>query len=203
MTSAATNVDFWFDPSCPWAWMTSRWVDEVAQHRDLAVTWHVMSLAVLNEDKDVPAEYKKNFPTLLAYTRLVAAVQARVGQHAVKGLYDALGAQIHHGGQSDRTVVIPAALSAAGLSADLAQYAETDQYDEQLRQSHFKGLDKVGQEVGTPIVAVNDVAFFGPVLSPAPTGDEAVRLWDGVVAVAAYPGFFEIKRTRNVGPIFN
>lgn len=183
--------------------MTSRWVDEVAKHRDLAVTWRVMSLAVLNEDKDVPEEYKKNFPTLLAYTRLVAAVEERVGQHAVKGLYDALGAQIHLGGESDKDVVISAALSAAGLPADLAQYADTDEYEEQLRASHFSGLDKVGQEVGTPIVAVDGVAFFGPVLSPAPTGDEAVRLWDGVVAVAGYPGFFEMKRTRTVGPIFN
>ena len=197
------SVDFWFDPSCPWAWMTSRWVDEVARQRDLDVTWHVMSLAVLNEDKDVSDEYKAFFPRALKYTRLVTAAQQLHGQELVKPLYDALGTRIHPGGNSNPDEVIPAALAEVGLPESFAAYADSDEFDAQMRQSHFDGINKVGQEVGTPVIAVNGVAFFGPVLSPAPTGEDALKLWDGVVAVAGYDGFFEIKRTRTRGPIFN
>lgn len=197
------SVDFWFDPSCPWAWMTSRWVDEVARQRDLDVTWHVMSLAVLNEDKDVSDEYKAFFPRALKYTRLVTAAQQLHGQEIVKPLYDALGTRIHPGDNTNPDEVIPAALAEVGLPESFAAYADSDEFDAEMRASHFEGINKVGQEVGTPVIAVNGVAFFGPVISPAPKGEEAVKLWDGVVAVASYDGFFEIKRTRTRGPIFN
>lgn len=201
--SAPTTVEFWFDPSCPWAWMTSRWVDEVAKHRDLDVTWNVMSLAVLNEDKDVDDDYRAFFPRALRYTRLVTAAKEQHGQATVKKLYDALGTRIHPGGSKNSDEVIPAALADVGLPADFAAYAESDEYDEQMRASHFDGINRVGQDVGTPVIAVNGVAFFGPVLSPTPRGDEAVALWDGIVAAANYDGFFELKRTRTVGPIFD
>lgn len=206
MTSAnedTTAVDFWFDPSCPWAWMTSRWVDEVAEHRRLDVTWHIMSLAVLNEDKDVSEDYRSFFPRALRYTRLVTAVQQRHGQQFVKPLYDALGARIHPGGSKIPDEVIPAALAEVGLPAELARYADSDEYDEQMRASHFDGINRVGQEVGTPVIAVNGVAFFGPVISPTPRGEQALTLWDGVVAAASYDGFFELKRTRTRAPIFD
>jgi 2-hydroxychromene-2-carboxylate isomerase len=198
-----TAVDFWFDPSCPWAWMTSRWVDEVAKHRDLDVTWHIMSLAVLNEDKDVSDDYRAFFPRALRYTRLVAAVQELHGQEHVKPLYDALGTRIHPGGSKNPDEVIPAALAEVGLPADLARYADSDEYDEQMRASHFDGINRVGQDVGTPVIAVNGTAFFGPVISPTPRGEQALTLWDGVVAAAGYDGFFEIKRTRTREPIFD
>jgi 2-hydroxychromene-2-carboxylate isomerase len=198
-----TEVEFWFDPSCPWAWMTSRWVDEVSEHRDLDVTWKIMSLAVLNEDKDVPESYRAFFPRALRYTRLVTAVQELHGQEFVKPLYDALGVRIHPGGSRDPDTVIAEALDEVGLPADLAQYSLTDEFDEQMRASHFDGITRVGDDVGTPVIAVNGVAFFGPVISPAPTGEQALSLWDGTVAVASYPGFFEIKRTRTVEPIFS
>jgi 2-hydroxychromene-2-carboxylate isomerase len=198
-----TAVDFWFDPSCPWAWMTSRWVDEVAKHRDLDVTWHIMSLAVLNEDKDVSDDYRAFFPRALRYTRLVAAVRELSGQEFVKPLYDALGTRIHPGGSKNPDEVIPAALAEVGLSAELARYADSDEYDEQMRASHFDGIDRVGQDVGTPVIAVNGTAFFGPVISPTPRGEQALTLWDGVVAAASYDGFFEIKRTRTREPIFD
>ncbi len=183
--------------------MTSRWVDEVAKLRDLDVTWNIMSLAVLNENNDVSEEYRAFFPRALRYTRLVAAVKEIHGQGAVKPLYDALGTQIHPGAQTDVDAVIAAALEAAGLPADLARFADSDEYDVQMRASHFEGINRVGQDVGTPVIAVNGVAFFGPVISPAPKGEQAVALWDGVVAVASYEGFFEIKRSRTVGPIFD
>jgi 2-hydroxychromene-2-carboxylate isomerase len=202
-SSSSTAVDFWFDPSCPWAWMTSRWVDEVAKHRNLEVTWHVMSLAVLNEDKDVSESYRAFFPRALRYTRLVAAVRELEGQDAVKPLYDALGTRIHLGGSKNPDEVIPAALAELSLPADYLRHADSDEYDEQMRASHFDGISRVGQDVGTPVIAVNGVAFFGPVISPAPKGEQALALWDGVVAAASYDGFFELKRSRTRDPIFD
>jgi hypothetical protein len=202
-TSAKSEVEFWFDPSCPWAWMTSRWVDEVAKYRDLDVTWKIMSLAVLNEDNDMPETYRAFFPRALRYTRLMAAVTELHCRSQVKPLYDALGTRIHPGGRKDVDAVIEESLAEVGLPADLIQYSNTDEFDPQMRESHFDGINRVGQDVGTPVIAVNGVAFFGPVISPAPKGEEAVALWDGTVAVASYPGFFEIKRTRTAEPIFD
>lgn len=183
--------------------MTSRWVDEVAAHRALDVTWHVMSLAVLNEDNDVSDDYRAFFPRALRYTRLVTAVQQRHGQRYVKPLYDALGNRIHPGGSTDPDEVIPAALAEVGLPGDEARFADGDDYDEQMRASHFDGIDRVGQDVGTPVIAVNGTAFFGPVVSPTPRGEQALILWDGVVAAASYEGFFELKRSRTREPIFD
>jgi len=197
------SVEFWFDPSCPWAWMTSRWVDEVAKHRDLQITWNVMSLAVLNEDKDVSDGYRAFLPRALRYTRLVTAAKELHGQEIVKPLYDALGTRIHPGGSTNPDEVIPAALAEVGLPAELASYADSDEYDEQMRASHFEGINRVGQDVGTPVIAVNGVAFFGPVISPAPKGEQALALWDGIVAAASYDGFFELKRSRTREPIFD
>ena len=197
-----TAVDFWFDPSCPWAWMTSRWVDEVARQRPLDITWHIMSLAVLNEDKDVSDDYRAFLPRALRYTRLVTAVGELHGADKVKPLYDALGELIHPGGSEDPDTVIPSALAAAGLPVNLARYADSDEFDSRMRESHFDGISRVGQDVGTPVIAVNGVAFFGPVISPAPRGRQALDLWDGVVAVSSYDGFFELKRSRTRDPIF-
>src|SRR5690554_4431207 len=201
--SPSTAVDFWFDPSCPWAWMTSCWVDEVSRHRNLEVSWHVMSLAVLNEDQEVSDAYRAFFPRALKYTRLVAAVRELEGQDAVKPLYDALGTRIHPGGSKNPDEVIPAALAEVGLPAEYARYADSDEYDEQMRASHFDGINRVGQDVGTPIISLGEFAFFGPVISPAPKGEQAVKLWDAVVAAAEYDGFFELKRTRTRGPVFD
>lgn len=202
-SAAAQKVEFWFDPSCPWAWMTSRFVDEVSAHRDLDVTWHIMSLAVLNEDKEVSDEYKAFFPRALRYTRLVAAAKELHGQQIVKPLYDALGTRIHPGGSQDPDTVIPAALAEVGLPEEFAAYSESDDYDEQMRASHFEGISRVGQDVGTPVIAIDGVAFFGPVISPTPRGQQALTLWDGVVAAASFEGFFELKRSRTVDPIFD
>lgn len=199
----STAVDFWFDPGCPWSWMTSRWVDEVARLRPLDVTWRIMSLAVLNEGADAPSERLEMWARSRRYTRLVAAAADRHGQQAVKPLYDALGTRIHPGGSTDADEVIAGALAEAGLPADLARFADTDEYDAAVRASHDEGLARVGQDVGTPVIAVGESAFFGPVISPAPKGEEAVALWDGVVAVAAYEGFFELKRSRTRGPVFD
>lgn len=198
-----TSVNFWFDPSCPWAWMTSRFVDEVAPARDLDVQWHIMSLAVLNEDKDVDESYRAFFPRALRYTRLVAAVAEREGREHVKPLYDALGTRIHVGGRRDVDAIIAESLAEVGLPADLAAFADSDEYDGAMRASHADGIDRVGQDVGTPVIAIGDVAFFGPVISPTPRGEQALTLWDGLVAAASYDGFFELKRSRTRDPQFD
>ncbi len=183
--------------------MTSRWVDEVARQRDLEVTWRVMSLAVLNEGTDVTDEYRIATAVLLGYTRLVQAAKEVHGAEYVKPLYDGLGARLHVAGETDPEQIMRGALEDAGLPAEFASYAQSDEFDVQLRESHFDGINRVGEDVGTPVIAVNGVAFFGPVISPAPKGVEALTLWDGVVAAASYDGFFELKRSRTREPIFD
>jgi 2-hydroxychromene-2-carboxylate isomerase len=196
-------ADFWFDPTCPWAWMTSRWMSEVERVRPVDVRWHVMSLAVLNEGRDLPADYRAKIDKSWGPVRVVTAAREVHGDEVVKPLYDAMGTQIHPGGNKDYPDVIGKALAEVGLRAELAAYADSEEFDEQLRASHAEGIDQVGDDVGTPIVAFQGVAFFGPVVTPAPKGEAAGRLWDGAVLVAATPGFYELKRTRTRGPIFD
>lgn len=208
--SEKTPVDFWFDPLCPWAWMTSRWVLEVEKVRDIEVRWHVMSLAVLNEPKldELPEQYREFMTKAWGPVRVVIAAQHKHGDEVLGKLYTALGTRFHNRGEGPTHEAILGALEDAGLPASLADYATSDEYDAELRASHKVGIDKVGQDVGTPVIAVpgpkgEEVAFFGPVVTPAPKGEEAAKLWDGTLMVASIPGFYEIKRTRTVGPIFD
>ena len=205
-TAAGTTRDraeFWFDPLCPWAWMTSRWMMEVERVRPVDVTWSVMSLSVLNEGRDLPADYLEMLERGWGPVRVIIAAARDHGPQVVKALYDAMGERIHHRGESDYAAVVREALAEVGLPAELAEVADGDSVDTELRASHARAIDLVGDEVGTPVVAVNGVAFFGPVVSPAPKGEAAGRLWDGCVLVAGTDGFFELKRTRRVGPIFD
>lgn len=195
-------MDFWFDPICPWAWLTSRWMDEVARLRPVDVRWRVMSLAHLNEGRDLPEDYLDLMRRAWGPVRVVTAARVEHGREVVKPLYDAIGTRLHPGGREDWDDVLAEALTEVGLPSSLLAAATSQAYDEQIKAEHRAGMDQVGEDVGTPVVAVGDVAFFGPVVSPAPTGDDAVRLFDGVVAVASVDGFFEIKRTRTRGPVF-
>ncbi|MFJ9644770.1 mycothiol-dependent nitroreductase Rv2466c family protein [Streptomyces sp. NPDC004244] len=206
-----TQVDFWFDPLCPWAWMTSRWMLEVEKVRDVEVRWHVMSLAVLNENKldELPERYREILgPKGFAPVRVVIAAQQKHGDEVTGKLYTALGTRIHNEDLGATREVIAAALDEVGLPAELIDYADSDEYDEVLRASHHNGISRVGEEVGTPVISVpgaegGEVAFFGPVVTPTPRGEAAARLWDGTLLVASTPGFYEIKRTRNEGPRFD
>ena len=200
---ARDTADFWFDPACPWAWMTSRWMTEVTRVRDVEVRWHVMSLAVLNEGRDLPTEYRAMMDRAWGPVRVVVAAQAAHGDDVVKPLYDALGTRIHPGGRgAEPDAVIAEALAEVGLPAGLAEAAHTDEHDVALRASHQGAIDLVGDDVGTPVVAINGAAFFGPVMTPAPKGEDAGRLWDGFVLVTGVPGFYELKRSRSQGPVF-
>lgn len=201
--SERATADFWFDPMCPWAWMTSRWMLEVEKVREVDTRWNVMSLAYLNADKDIPEEYRSFLVEAWKPVRVVVAARAQHGDDVVLPLYTALGTRLHPGGRKDLDAVIAEALAEVGLPADLQAAADSTDWDEALKKEHHAGMDQVGMEVGTPVIAVEGTAFFGPVVTPTPRGDAAGKLWDGVVLVAATPGFYELKRTRTQGPIFD
>lgn len=208
--ATSTTVDFWFDPACPWAWMTSRWIVEAAKYRDLDVRWNVMSLYVLNEPRldELPERYAAHMPKTLPAVRVATAVAEQYDNETLGRLYTALGNRIHLRGAQDSEVYLPSALAAVGLPAELADAGKSEEWDEALRASHNRGIGLVGTDVGTPVVAVaNDegeqIGLFGPVVTPAPRGEAAAKLWDGVYAVTTTPGFYELKRSRTDGPNFD
>jgi hypothetical protein len=198
-----TPVDFWFDPLCPWAWVTSRWMLEVEGVRPVATSWHVMSLGVLNEARDdLPEQYKEALAKAFGPVRVCIAAEQQFGNQVLLPLYSALGNRVHVEQRKDDEIIADA-LVEVGLPAELAEAATGTEYDDALRKSHHEGMDPVGYDVGTPVIHVEGIAFFGPVVTPAPKGEAAGRLWDGVKLVAGTEGFFELKRTRNQRPVFD
>ncbi|GAB3659014.1 DsbA family protein [Nocardioides korecus] len=191
------RADFWFDPRCPFAWITSRWILEVGEVRDIEVRWHVMSLAYLNKDKDIPEDYRKMLDTAWGPVRVCIKAEQEHGNEVLLPLYTAMGRRIHVEEQEFDQQMAVDALAEAGLPAELIEAWDDTSLDEAVATSHHEGMDAVGDDVGTPTIHVNGTAFFGPVITKAPRGEEAGKLWDGVVSVASYPLFFELKRSRS------
>jgi 2-hydroxychromene-2-carboxylate isomerase len=199
-----TPVDFWFDPLCPWAWITSRWMLEAENVRPITARWHVMSLAVLNENKeDLPEGYKERLQQAWGPVRVCIAAEQKYGPEVLLPLYTAIGTRFHDQKAERDRETIAAAIAEAGLPAELIDALDSTEYDEAVRASHKDGMDRVGYEVGTPVISVEGTSFFGPVISPIPRGEAAGKLWDGVVLVAGTSGFFELKRSRTRDPIFD
>jgi len=201
------KAQFWFDPVCPWAWITSRWMLEVEKVRPVQTEWRIMSLAYLNitqhEGKNLPEEYLERLTRAWGPVRICAAAAEKEGEGVLGPLYTALGTRFHAQGRRGDPGVLTEALAEVGLPDSLAEAATSTDYDEVIKRSHHEAFDQVGLDVGTPVIRFRGNAFFGPVVTPAPKGEAAGRLWDGFVLVTETDGFFEIKRTRDRQPAFD
>ncbi len=206
MSESPTSADFWFDPLCPWAWITSRWMLEVEQVRPVQTSWHVMSLAYLNleqhEGRGLSDEYLERMEKAWGPIRICAAAAAEREEDVLLPLYTALGTRFHDQQRRDPADIADA-VAEVGLPASVLDAATSTEFDEAIKSSHRRGMELVGLDVGTPVIHVDGNGFFGPVVTPTPRGEAAGRLWDGVLLVAGTDGFFELKRTRDRKPSFD
>jgi predicted DsbA family dithiol-disulfide isomerase len=190
------KADFWFDPLCPFAWITSRWILQVEEVRDVEVSWHVMSLAHLNRDKEVSDSYREFLASAWGPVRVCIAAEHKHGREILLPLYTAIGTRIHNNGQALSRALLAEAIAEVGLEPELVDAMDDSSFDDSVIASHREGMDQVGDNVGTPTISFNGSAFFGPVLSRIPRGEDAGEIWDGCVTLSKFPYFYEIKRSR-------
>ena len=204
--SQPQKVPFWFDPLCPWAWITSRWLLEVERVRPVLADWRIMSLAYLNliqrDGQGLTDDYRDLMVRAWGPVRICAAAAENHGSQILGPLYSALGTRLHNHRRRDDPAVIPEALEEAGLPRSLAAAATSTEFDQVIKDSHDQAFNEVGLDVGTPVLQVAGTALFGPVVTPAPRGEAAGQLWDGLVLIAQTDGFFELKRSRDRKPSF-
>jgi 2-hydroxychromene-2-carboxylate isomerase len=206
-TQDREDMQFYFDPLCPWAWIASRWMLEVEKVRPVRVDWRIMSLAYLNlvqhQGEGLSEDDVERMSRAWGPVRVCAAAAADAGPGILGPLYTAIGTRFHNQGRRDDPAVIPEALEEAGLPAWLVDATETSEFDDAIKKSHHEAFDEVGLDVGTPVVKIRGKALFGPVITPAPKGEAAGELWDGLVLVSKADGFFELKRSRDRRPSFD
>lgn len=202
------KVDIWVDPVCPFAWVTTQWLLQVERVRDVEARFNIMSLAYLNEGREgLSDDYRKMMANSWGPVRVGIAVEQRYGKAGLRDYYLQIGTMRHNDKRGFSRRSYETALERAGLDPALAAAAEDASLDDALRASHHAGMDAVGSDVGTPVVHFprpdgTTMAFFGPVIVKAPTGEEAGRLWDGLSAIATTEGLYELKRTRDRSPEF-
>ena len=198
---------FWFDPLCPWCWITSRWILEVEKVRDIDVKFHVMSLAVLNEGRDLPEEYQEMMKKAWGPVRVAIAAEQAKGNEILSPLYTAMGTKIHNEGYREPTPTStrssPSRSKRSGCPPSWPRRPPATSSTRRCARATTRAWTRSATTSARPTIHVNGVAFFGPVLSRIPRGEEAGKLWDASVIFAAYPHFFELKRTRHESPEFD
>ena len=199
-------VDFWFDPVCPYSWIGSRWILEVERQRPLRVRWHVMSLYLLNRDRNPDTSYVAYLEQVNGTARVAAAVAAGHGSAALRDVYTAYGTRIfdhwRYAEADECREAMRAALVEVGLAATLVDAFDGTTFDDVLARSHAAAVAPVGDEAGTPTIHLDGTAFYGPVLNSIPRGEDAVRVFDGARLLSGFADFYELKRTRERPPVY-
>ncbi|HEY2794403.1 MAG TPA: disulfide bond formation protein DsbA [Micromonosporaceae bacterium] len=193
----ADDVTFFFDPTCPFTWRTSRWLRSVTIPRGHTIGWHLMSLAVLNEGKEIPEAYRDRVAWSMRPVRLLFQTLQQHGPDALDRLYTEFGTRLHYENAAADDELLAASLAAAELPAELIKAAGDESLDPAIHASHAEGQARVGTESGSPILAIGDgPGYFGPVVVPPPEGEAAEKLYDAMRLISAVPEFSELKRAR-------
>ena len=206
MVDVKDSVDFYWDPICPWCWITSRWMVDVDRQKQIHVNWKLFSLKKINQDRDIPEHFKILHQIGLRALRVAAAVSKEYGNDGLAKLYTVMGTRYHHDNEDiDEPDILEEILKACGFPTQLADAVDAEAWDKIIAADMDQAVAKVGTDVGVPLIVLDGgrgPGFFGPVFSPAPTGTSAVALWDAIIIAGGTPGFFELKRTRETGPLF-